>query len=198
MLISFMLDQGDPSGSLLGVPPDWWLDAVFWLALGLFLATSAAAAGVWTLVARLKELRADARSLEVLEELKQRLDRLVAERGDLDLRRLEHLLIDLRDGSRRVEEALLRVHEARPVESEALVPLATAGLGERVVNRLLALGYEKIELVTRAGELGELAGDEAEVLVEARREGMLHKGRVRVRGGRIEGVEIQPAYPIFP
>ncbi len=178
--------------------PGWWPDTVLWLALGILLATAAAAAGVWTLVARLQSRHADARALEVLEELRQRLDRLVADRADLDLRRLEHLLIDLRDGFARVEDALLRVHEARPVESEALVPILAPALGERVLNRLLALGYERIQLVTPRTELAELAARDGEVLVEAVREGVLHKGRVSVRGGRIEGVEIQPAYSAFP
>jgi hypothetical protein len=161
--------------------------------LGLLLAAVAVAAGVWTLVARVQSLRADTQARDLLEELKKRLDRLLAGGADLDLRRVEHLLIDLRDGSRRLEDLLVGVREGRSVESDALVPAVAPGLGERVVNRLLALGYERIELVT-----GPPLEAEGQVLVEARREGVLHKGRVLVRAGRIEGVEIMPAYSIFP
>ena len=37
-----------------------------------------------------------------------------------------------------------------------------------------------------------------DVVVEARREGVLCKGRVRIRAGRIDSVQLQPAFPIFP
>ena len=36
------------------------------------------------------------------------------------------------------------------------------------------------------------------VLVEAQRQGVLHKGRVAVRDGRLSDVELSPAYSIFP
>jgi hypothetical protein len=43
-----------------------------------------------------------------------------------------------------------------------------------------------------------MAHQGGDVLVEARREGALCKGRVRIRSGRIESVQLQPAFPIFP
>ncbi|NOT32305.1 MAG: hypothetical protein HOP15_17805 [Planctomycetes bacterium] len=107
-------------------------------------------------------------------------------------------MIDLRDGSKRVEELLLRAQEQRAGASEALVPLSALNLGERVVNRLSALGYERIELVTPHHELEAAANGSCDVLVEARREGVLCKGRVRIRGGRIEAVQLQPSFAIFP
>jgi hypothetical protein len=176
--------------------PAWWPELALWLGLGLLIAAVAGAAGAWALVARLRALREDARSLESLQELKRVLDRLLAAREELDLRRIEHLLIDLRDGSRRLEELLLRTRESRDSESEALVPLGNQGLGERVVNRLLAMGCEHVELVTSAEELARL-GD-GHVLVEARRDGVLCKGRVSIRAGRIDAVALQPAFPAFP
>ncbi len=194
-----MLTQGDPADALVATVPEWWPEALFWVLIGLLLAASLAAAGVWVLIGRARDLQGEMRRLDLLEELKQRLERLVADRSDLDLRRIEHLLIDLRDGARRVEELLLRLEEAGGREtSRALVPASAPALTERVQNRLLALGYERIELVTAAAELAGLAAQDGEVLVEARREGVLHKGRVRFQGGRIVAVEIQPAYAIFP
>jgi hypothetical protein len=171
---------------------------MLWLGLALLFAGAAAALAAWAAVRRLDRLRGELRALEVLPEIQRTLTRLLSERDDLDLRRVEHLLIDLRDGSKRVEELLLRAEELRAQPAATLVPLAPPALGERVVNRLVALGYERIELVTPHAELEAIQHQGGDVLVEARREGVLCKGRVRVRAGRIESVQLQAAFPIFP
>jgi hypothetical protein len=187
----------DPASSLAGLPP-WWAEAVLWLGLALLFASGAAALAAWAAVRRLERLRGELRALEALPEIQRTLTRLLSERDDLDLRRIEHLLIDLRDGSKRVEDLLLRSEERRAQPEGTLVPVAPPGLGERVVNRLLALGYERIELVTPFAELEAMNHQGGDVLVEARREGALCKGRVHIRAGRIESVQLQPAFPIFP
>jgi hypothetical protein len=176
----------------------WWAEAALWLGLALFLAACAAALAAWAAVRRLERLRGELRSLESLPEIQRTLVRALAERDDLDLRRIEHLLIDLRDGLKRVEELLLRAEEGRVRGGDTLVPVAPPTIGERVVSRLVALGYEKIELVTPHAELEAMDSAGGDVLVEARREGALCKGRVRVRNGRIEAVRLQPAFPTFP
>ena len=184
--------------------PAWLPEATFWLALGAVLVALAATVGVWTLVARAREIQREGERLAVLEQIQHKLSELVAAREDLDLRRVEHLLIDLRDAQGRLEDALLRSLEAvrgrgASGAGEALVSIGGAeGLGERVVNRLLALGYERVQIVTRPEKLVELAARDGEVLVEARRGGVLHKGRVVIRGGRLADVEIHPSYSIFP
>jgi hypothetical protein len=187
--------------------PAGWLLAVAVVAgvVGAAAAVAAAAAA-WTLVARHRELAARARALEHLEGLARDVSALAADRGDLDLRRIEHVLIELRDAQKRLEDVLLRHAEATRAAvlagdpSTALVPAASGGemVGERAINRLLAMGYERIQIVTRAEKLAELAARDGEVLVEARKEGVLHKGRVLVRSGRIANVELHPAYSIFP
>lgn len=184
-------------GPLAALSP-WWAEAVLWLGLALLFASSAAALAGWAIVRRLAYLRGELRALETLPELQRTLTRWLAERDDLDLRRIEHLLIDLRDGSKRLEELLLRGEEQRAQPSTALVPLAPPALGERVVNRLVALGYEHIELVTPHAELEAFGQQGGDVLVEARREGVQCKGRVRIRAGRIDSVQLQPAFSIFP
>jgi len=182
--------------------PGWWPEAVLWLGLALLVAATVAAVGAWTLVARLQALAVEAKGLGTLKEIERAIQGLLAAREELDLRRVEHLLIDLRDATRRVEQALLRAQELRPVERDALVPYAAQGpaqnLAERVVNRLLALGFERIEIVTPVEELERLTDADGHVLVESRREGMLHKGKVAIRSGRIESVHLAPAFPIFP
>jgi hypothetical protein len=178
--------------------PAWWWEAVLWLGVALLFSAGAAALAAWSGVRRLEHLRAELRALASLPELQRMLARALDQRDDLDLRRIEHLLIDLRDGSKRVEELLLRSEERRARGADTLVPQVPPALSERVVNRLVALGYERIELVTPAVELEAMTHGSGDVLVEARREGVLCKGRVRVRGGRIEAVQLQPAFPIFP
>lgn len=190
----------DGTEALAGLP-GWWPEATLWLGIGLLLAVVAVAASCWAVLRRMDRLRAELRTFESLQELQRSLAKWLSERDDLDVRRIEHLLIDLRDGAKRVEELLLRVHADRAVASDALVPLGSGGergLGERVVNRLLALGYERVELVTPHQELEAIERGDGEVRVEARREGVLCKGRVRIRGGRIDSVQLQQAFSIFP
>jgi hypothetical protein len=178
--------------------PEWWPEAIFWLGLGLLGAAGAAAAAAWTLVRRLEALRGDLRALESLPEMQRSLTGWLGARDDLDLRRIEHLLVELRDGSKRVEELLARQEELRASANDALVPVRTMPMGERVLNRLVALGYERVEIVTPNEELETFALSGGDVLIEARREGILCKGRVRIRGGRIDSVQLQPAFPVFP
>ena len=147
------------------------------------------------------QLGAAGRQLSTLAELDQKLGRLVAARDDLDLRRLEHVLVDVRDTQRRLEDAFLRATEigtSGGAQATAVaVPASPESIGERVLNRLLVLGYEKVQIVTRQEKLAELARRDGEVLVEARRDGVLHKGRVVLRGGRLTSVEIHPGRDPF-
>lgn len=179
-------------------------EVLLWLVGALLLVAIAAATGVWVGLARLARLERHAARLERLEDLFGAVQGLARERGDLDLRRIEHVLIDLRDAQKRLEDVLVhaiertRASEVGP-SSTALVPHAPSeDLGERVTNRLLAMGYERVHLVTRPEKLVELAARDGEVFVEARKDGALHKGRVLVRAGRLTDVELHPAYSIFP
>ena len=95
----------------------------FDVALALAAAAAAVAAGLaagaaWTLVTRVRELGARTAPLEHLANLSRDVRTLCEARGDLDLRRVEHLLIELRDSQVRLEDALLRHAEAT---REALV-----------------------------------------------------------------------------
>lgn len=193
--------QDDPT-SLAPTAPAWAPEALVWIGIGLLFLVAAGVAAAWLVYHRLGVLERQGRRLATLDELKVLLTRLVADRDDLDLRRIEHVLIDVRDAHKRLEDALLRSVEASQRAPDAPgslpVPLGEAGLAERATNRLLALGYERIQIVTRADKLTEIASRDGEILVEARREGVLHKGRVLVRSGRIADVEVHPAYSIFP
>lgn len=181
---------------------DWILATVPWL-LGLCaLGAGAAAAGVWFLHARLRELAKYGERLAALEQIQSTLSRVAREREDLDLRRIEHVLIELRDGQRRLEDTLLRASQAG-LHSEAGRTGASsdaAGLSERIVQRLIAHGFEHVQVVPTLDEIARLfeAGGAHEVLVEARRGGVHCKGRVLVRDGVVVDVEVKPAYSMFP
>lgn len=174
-----------------------------WLVLFLVPIVAGGVTALWILVSRLSILEQSLQRLERLEDLALSVNRLAEAHGDLDLRRLEHVMIDIRDGQRRVEDSLLRVIESTTKSNQERKNGAAAGpepadLAERVVNRLLALGYERIQLVTPVEELtGMLVGD-GEVFVEARRDGANCKGRVLVRAGAITEAQLRPAYTVFP
>lgn len=190
----FSLAQAEPL-------PDWLPETLLWVCVAILAAAVAAAVGVWALIGRLQGLREDTRRLGALERLSEDLGRLSSEREDLDLRRIEHVLVDLRDAQVRLEEALLRTLETRAPTTERAVLLPHAGtqsLAERVVNRLLSLGFDQVQLVTPLEAIQDLAEADGSVVVEAKKSGVLHKGRVLVREGRLAEVEVQPSYEIFP
>jgi hypothetical protein len=196
-----VLDPGGPFEQAAAGPG--WSALAPWL---LACLVALAGYGVY-LLARLarsaEEQRGIARNQQLLlGELRDRLARLEQERAVVDLRRIEHLLIDARDGQVRLEDALLRsVERAAPggVEGPAR-PAASAAeeLIERVQNRLLAMGYERVQVVSGREQLETLAGGRGEVLVEARRGGVIHKGKLSVVEGRILDVAMLPPYALFP
>jgi hypothetical protein len=193
------MDPSNPNPAAGGLT-EWALASLPWLAALLVLATSVGAVGVWVLVQRAKELGRLGGRAEALERIERSLAGLAAERQDLDLRRIEHVLLEIRDNQRRVEDALLRAVQSGPRldrQGGRVQEPHGAGLAERVTNRLLALGYERVQLVTSPAEIESIATD-GEVQVEARRDGVLHKGRVVVRGRSLTEVEMKPAYTVFP
>lgn len=191
-------------GPVQSALPDWMLESVFWVSIGGLVALVVATAGIWAMVSHLRRIREEGARLVILEELDRKLGRLVADRDDLDLRRLEHILIDLREGQKRLEEAHLRIAEqaasaGQQRAGQALaIPAGDSSVAERVVNRLLSMGFEQIQVITRMEKLNELVHRDGEVLVEAKHGGVLHKGRVSLRDGRLADVSMNPAYSIFP
>jgi hypothetical protein len=174
----------------------WLVASLPWLGAALLLAVSAGVVGVFLIVRRFHDLERLASRLDALEDLKVSLGRLADAHGDLEVRRIEHLLIEIRDGQRRVEDRLLRAVEAARTPGSAHP--TPGGLSDRVIDRLLALGYERVQLITPVDELPADDAGEGEVRVEAHRNGVLCKGRVRVRDGALVDVELKPAYTAFP
>ena len=182
--------------------PAWAAESIPWLLSALLIACTLAAVGIWMLVARWRDVGGLAQRFDVFDSLDAQLKKLVADRGDLDLRRIEHVLLELRDASRRLEDSLLRATQSgRGSASAPAAALDADTLSDRVINRLLAHGYEHVQLVTTLDEMSAIfdaGGGTGEALVEARRNGVLCKGRVLVRNGAVTEVEMKPAYAIFP
>lgn len=185
-----------------------WTWVLPWLAL----------AGLAGLAAVLILLQRVARAVEAIgdqgrqagaqiESLHASLARFAATREDLDLRRLEHLLVDLRDQGARTEDTLLRaVQTVRgatdgPVAGEGPQPSAAAWI-ERIENRLMSLGYSQVQVCLDRDQLETLdessQSEPVAVPVEATRRDVLHKGCVRIRLGRIVDVELNPPFAMFP
>ena len=181
-------------------PPDWVLESLPWLAAALLIAVCAGVAGVWVLIGRMRELERLGARLEALEDVREALSRLVADREDLDLRRVEHVLIEMRDGQKRLEDAFLRTVQRPSTEYPQVSGAAPSDvrLSERVTNRLLALGYEQIRILSERELLESVSDGDGEILVEARRHGGICKGRVHVRAGALTDVDLQPSWSTFP
>lgn len=164
---------------------------------------------LWAMVSRQSRLEGRLARLDRLEEIRGTLNRIAEAGGDLELRRLEHVLIDIRDGQKRLEERLLQLAESAREDVRLEPSVATtrekerpsaATLSERVVNRLLAMGYERILVITPFEDLARMLEEngEGDVLVEARRAGALCKGRVAIRAGGIAAVELKGSHAMFP
>jgi len=146
--------------------------------------------------------------LDRLVELAEAQAKERSERGEVDGRRLEHVLVEVRDGIKRLDQTVMTFLEQQASLAERPSPDANTppntgrnrqpALAERVVNRLLALGYEGVQLVPDREELERAFEEDGDVLVEVRRDGALYKGRVEISGGVIQDVVVRPFYSLFP
>ncbi len=170
------------------------------LLLGLGLLAGILIAIV-ALLLRLSALEKRLGPLAALGEIDAKLKAMSGSQANLELRRLEHLLVDIRDGHKRVDQRLAQVLENRErepaSESDGQTPGPTR-LADRIINRLLSQGYERIEILTPAKEFEQMLNGEGEVRVEARRGGAAYKGRVKVRAGLILEVQLRAPFEIFP
>lgn len=183
----------------LGLPQLLGFAAVLLIGLGAVAWFAAATAR------EVIELRRSLEPLARLEAIERRLTALADGDGTPELRRVEHVLVDIRDGQKRFEERIVRLTEslgqARDGGAQPLRGGAAAvgtGLAERVVTRLLAMGFERIEVLNTAEEQDRVLAEGGEMLVEARRGGAHHKGRVSIENGAIVDVQLRSAYQAFP
>lgn len=111
---------------------------------------------------------------------------------------LEEALANLsqqqRDQTRAIEAAL----SAAGAPAVAGGPESPARLTQRVRAHLAGLGFESIEIVTHREELESETAFSGAIVVEARRGGSVHKGRVMLEDGVVSDVELRPAHHLFP
>ena len=175
----------DPSGTLI------------WVGVAVFAASTVTAACAALLLQRARALERSLKRLDALGEIQAVLSQLAKAREEMDLRRIEHALLDVRTGLKRTEDAMLRVVE-RPRETGAPSSAgAVLQLPERLTNRLLALGYERVQISSTPEQLEQI-GERGEILVEARRDGALWKGHAVVEQGALTHLELKPVYSLFP
>jgi hypothetical protein len=163
---------------------------------------------LWAVVNHQRSQEAKFAPLERLDDIRNQVGRLVESGAELDLRRIEHVLIDIRDGQKRLEEKLLVLAEtnrgavaagAEPAPERMISERSSgASVAERIHNRLLAMGFERIQLLNTIEEIGELLESDGAVSVEARRAGAACKGRVTLRDGIIGDVDLKTTHAMFP
>ena len=183
---------------MLAIPQSTELDPALTLGLVLLACFIGMGGLIVFLAGRLRHHAESLDSLSSLDDIDSLLRKMAARGEELDLRRIEHVLIDIRDAQARLEERLARQLDSSAPEggSSGLQP---AGLSERVVTRLISLGFERIEILTAQEDLEAISlASEGEVIVEARRGGALHKGRVLVRDSSICDVRLRSSYEAFP
>jgi hypothetical protein len=199
-----------PSALPIALVPILGTDASLLLTVALVGAVLALL--LWRMIAIVQRL--DERVAR-LEDEAHRLGRAAVSRGTAgpaqaghDLARVEGLLEDLRDVQRRLDDRLSALAERAsaptPVAAASAAGVAggaassavseSAQLVERALNRLLALGYEQVEVVTPR----DAVDPDGAVIVEARRSGAIYKGAVRLSGGVVTDVELRPSHGLFP
>lgn len=190
---------------LAPAPADGFFDVGAAQLLALLLAGGALACLVLVL-GRLRALERRLDRFDALDDLPAALHALRDSAGELDLRRIEHLLLDLREDQRKLHGRLMQIAENATAVPEVVVADGAdrpapvrAPLVERVTNRLLALGYERIQLLGDTDRFAAVdAAGEGEVLVEARRGGAVCKGRITIHEGAISDVEVRSSHEMFP
>jgi len=182
----------------------WQAASLPWLLIATLLTLAVVAVCSVLVLRKLDELYNRFDRLDQLEDIRAGVQQVADEHGNLDLRRVEHALLDIRDGQRRMEDRLIQTVEAlrarAPEPVEATQEGSARMIADRVFGRLISLGYEQINLVTPIEELEELAeaSQTGEILVEARRNGAQCKGRVNIQDGVILDVELRSIYSAFP
>lgn len=189
-----------PPSTLLLADPESFASLLAWIAGASLVALIVVIWQLWRMNAVLAEQAERMEALQGLEEIAESLEVLAKGSDELGRRRLEHVLIDIRDGHKRFEERWLAQMEKIGGASGAMPgidPQATS-LSERITNRLLAMGFERIEVLSPVEEVEAIGDGDGEVRVEARRGGMAHKGQVLLREGSIADVRLRDGYDAFP
>ena len=171
-----------------------------WAELATAILAAAGVLFLFRLSNRLDGVSGRLKQLEGLERIEGSISALKEVADTVDLERLEHLVEDLRDTNRRIGRQLVDLTEGSVTEQSTSSQERPVGpmLAERITNRLIVLGCERIELLVGAGDLERMAAEGGEVAFEARRDGAAAKGRVQIADGRLVDVQVSTSHQMFP
>lgn len=162
--------------------------------------------GVVLLAKRIARVEAGQGHLDRLEEIERRLGDLSAEfdRKELNTqlqskmteiteanRRLVHAVGELRKDLQELKDASA-ASVSQPSSPEGDKPQSMEAV---VCGHLTADGYTDIQLLS---DLTQLNGRSGRVVFEARRTGVMHKGHVNLKDGRVVDENVRAAYSAFP
>lgn len=77
-------------------------------------------------------------------------------------------------------------------------PNSPEAISGRVTSYLAREGYQDIRVVTPPEEIDAAFVHSGQLIVEARRDGVIHKGRVSLQNGSPAAVDLRPSHSIFP
>lgn len=143
---------------------------------------------------------------EGMNSLNDRLQKLVDGLEALGTRRVEDQLGDIHEVLAAIRDGLERSASAPPAAGSAhALPSAPTilpghghklGLVDVVEAKLYNLGYKRVAIVTDLKDAD--ASEPLRIVVEAERDGALHKGHLILHGTAVTEFEMQPNYTSFP
>lgn len=143
---------------------------------------------------------------EGMNNLNDRLQKLVDGLEALGTRRVEDQLADIHEVLASIRDSLDRAPAAPPssasegsvvsVPAMHAAPRHKLGLVDVVEAKLYNLGYQRVTVVTDLSDAD--ASEPTRVVVEAERDGALHKGHLILHGTAVTEFEMQPNYTSFP
>jgi len=142
---------------------------------------------VASLAGQLDRKEVSAQLATKLTEVAESDQRMVAALGELTRE-----VTELRRGADRMA-AERRASEQRAEQLPE--PAPGPDLAERVADHLAQRGFDEVRLVS---DLAGLQGSTGRVVFEAQRQGVLHKGHVRLNDGRVVDESVRAAYSTFP
>lgn len=171
-------------------PSAFNVDPLLFLPIGLGLAV--AVAGLWWIFRRLNSMESGLKELSPLALIPDRLHALAKVIEELDPEAVKAEFD-------RIHDALSRLEDLAVTGPEAGV--AGEGTSRQVRVRALVIRWLRDEGYYSArilNEDDELNGHEIEVVVEAVKEGLFHRGHVLVHGNEIQEAHLDPSYSMFP
>lgn len=138
---------------------------------------------------------------EGMKNLNDQLQKLVEGLGALGTRRVEDQLGEIGELLSAIRDGLDRAPASVPAAVGSLgdAPVkhrAPAGLVDVVEAKLYNLGYNRVTVVTDLRDAD--ASEPIRVVVEAERDGSMHKGHLILHGTAVTEFEMQPNYTTFP